>query len=119
MWGWYGWHSGLGYETGLVWPSEVAPGWRSFLYVDRLRVFTSMFYHLSYVISLFIGQPGSYVPYQFVYACLWLARGLVVFAIVRRLGDGLDGTAFLAGAFTILHAADSSLNWVGQLNQFG
>ena len=119
MWAWYGLHSGLGYETAFVVISETKTGFRSFLYADPLRPFTSLFYHLAYLIGRLVGQDGSFLTYQLVYAVLWLLRGLLVFEIVRMLGDRLNGTAFLSGAFTIVHAADTALNWVGQLNQFG
>jgi hypothetical protein len=118
MWAWYGLHSGMGYETHFVFGSERHPGLKSFIHPDPLRPFTSLFYHLSYVIGKLSGFAGSYVPYQLVYATLWLARGLLVFALVRMLTMS-EPAAFLAGAFTILHASDGALNWVGQLNQFG
>lgn len=120
MWAWHGLGSGLGYETTFVLNSETKPGLRGFRYeADRLRVFMSLFYHLAYELARLIGQDGSFVTYQLVYGALWLLRGLLVFWVVRMLAQASDPTAFLAGAFTILHAADSSLNWVGQLNQFG
>jgi hypothetical protein len=119
MWAWYGLQNGLGYETTFVVASETETGVRSFLYADPLRPFTSLFYHLAYVIGRWVGQDGSFVIYQLVYAVLWLLRGLLVFQIVRMLGHRLDATAFLSGAFAIVHAADTALNWVGQLNQFG
>jgi hypothetical protein len=119
MWAWYGLHSGMGYETHFVFESERHPGLKSFIFqADALRPFTTLFYHLSYVLGKLSGFGGSYVPYQLVYAALWLARGLLVFALVRMLTQ-FDAAAFLAGAFTILHASDGALNWVGQLNQFG
>jgi hypothetical protein len=117
MWAWYGLHSGLGYETGF--PVESESGTRGRHFGDNMRRFTTFFYHHAYVVGAKLGYAGSYVPYQLTYALLWLLRGLLVFQIVRMLGDRQGTVAFLAGAFTILHAADRSLNWVGQLNQFG
>jgi hypothetical protein len=116
MWAWYGLYSGFGHETGFPLESEAGRG-RHF--GDNMRRFTTVFYHFAYVVGAKLGYAGSYVPYQLVYALLWLLRGLLVFQIVRMLGDRQGTVAFLAGAFTILHAADRSLNWVGQLNQFG
>jgi len=117
MWAWYGLHSGMGYETHFPLHSESTDrGWH---FGMDMRRFTSMFYHLAYLISSWAGHAGSYVPYQIVYAVLWVLRGLLVFQIVRMLGDRRGGAALLAGAFTIVHGADTSLNWVGQLNQAG
>jgi hypothetical protein len=118
MWVWYGLRSGLGYETAF--PLESESDRRGlYYYADSLRRFTSFFYHLSYVAGTWVGETGSYVPFQLTYAMLWLLRGTLVFQIVRMLGDRHGAISFLAGAFTVLHAADASLNWVGQLNQFG
>lgn len=117
MWAWYALNSGMGYESSFALESEAGDRGRHF--GDNMRRFTTFFYHLAYVTGDRLGIAGSYVPYQVIYALLWFLRGLLVFQIVRMLGDRQGSTAFLAGAFTILHAADSSLNWVGQLNQFG
>lgn len=117
MWAWYGLRSGMGYETHFPLHSETTDRGRHF--GMDMRRFTSMFYHLAYQIGAWTGHAGSYVPYQIAYAVLWLLRGLLVFQIVRMLGDREGLLAVLAGSFTILHAADLSLNWVGQLNQFG
>ena len=117
MWAWYGLHSGMGYETHFPLQSESTERGRHFG-ID-MRRFTSTFYHLSYQIGSWAGYAGSYVPYQLVYAALWVLRGLLVVQIVRMLGDRQGGIALLAGAFTVVHGADASLNWVGQLNQAG
>lgn len=117
MWAWYGLHSGFGYETGF--PLESESGTRGRHYGDHMRRFTTFFYHHPYVVGAKLGYAGSYVAHQLTYALLWLLRGVLVFQLVRMLGDRAGTVAFLAGAFTILHAADGSLNWVGQLNQFG
>lgn len=117
MWAWYGLGSGMGYETSFPFSSETTDRGRHF--GMDMRRFTSLFYHFAYVLGAWIGLAGSYVPYQILYAALWLLRGVLVFHIVRMLGDRRGVVAVLAGAFTILHAADTTLNWVGQLNQFG
>jgi hypothetical protein len=117
LWAWYALNSGMGYESSFALESEAGDRGRHF--GDNMRRFTTFFYHLAYVTGDRLGIAGSYVPYQVIYALLWFLRGLLVYQIVRMLGVRQGTTAFLAGAFTILHAADSSLNWVGQLNQFG
>jgi hypothetical protein len=117
MWLWYGLHSGMGYETGFPLASESTGRGRHFG-ID-IRRFTAFFYHMAYDMGSRLGFAGSYVPYQITYALLWFLRGVLVLQLVRMLGDRRGVLAFLAGAFTILHAADASLNWVGQLNQFG
>jgi hypothetical protein len=120
MWAWYGVHSGMGYETAFAVESELDSERKPLYYhADGLRRFTSFFYHIAYLAGRWSGFEGSFVPYQLVYALLWLFRGLLVFQIVRMLAPGASAVAFLAGAFTIVHAADGALNWVGQLNQFG
>jgi hypothetical protein len=119
LWGVYGLGNGFGYETGLIAPSEDNPGLTSFLYPDPLRKFTSLFYHLSYVIGDQFGVRGSYVPYQIVYAALWIGRGVLTFAVVRALLPDRPALALLSGLFATLHSGDLALNWVGQLNQMG
>lgn len=119
MWAWNGLFSGFGYETAFPVSSEADPGLKSFLYGDAQRRFTSFFYHLAFVTAKLAGYDGSFVSYQLIYAALWLARGFLIYLIVCMLAEGMQVTAFLAGAFTIVHAADATLNWVGQLNQFG
>lgn len=116
LWAWYALRSGMGYET--VFPFESESG-RGRHFVDLMRRFAAFFYHLAYTLGSWLGHAGSYVPYQIVYALLWLLRGVLVFQIVRMLGDREGVVAFFAGAFTILHAADTSLNWVGLLNHVG
>lgn len=120
MWSWYGLGSGLGYETGLVWPSDTGSNLEGFIYRgNALRPFTSVFYHLAYLLAKVFRVNGSFVSYQLVYAALWVGRGFLVFLIVRRLVGGALIFSYTAGTLTLFHASDGSLNWVGQLNQFG
>ena len=120
IWGTYGLYSGMGYETAFPYQSSTSTWWRGFLYVsDLLRIFTSVFYHLAYLIGRVLGIDGSYVPFQVVYALLWWARGMLVFLIVRRFLPGETIFSYVAGAFALVHAEDGSLGWVGQMNQFG
>ena len=77
------------------------------------------FYQLSFLIGRVLGETGSFVPYQIVYAALWFARGALIYEIVRRLVPNAGILAYLAGVLVIVHASDGALNWVGQMNQFG
>jgi hypothetical protein len=109
--------SGMSYETQLPYLGETGHGFR--WEGDPLRVYTAFFYHLSYVIGKFCGAAGSFVPYQSVYAGLWFARGFLVFLILRRVMPDAAVLPFTAGALTIVHASDATLQWVGQMNQAG
>jgi hypothetical protein len=115
----FGIHNGFDHETYLIYLSDLKPGFEGFFYPDPLRKFTSLFYHLSYVLGSAFGVRGSFVPYQLVYAALWVLRALLTYLIVLRLMPGRPALAIFAGLFAALHAADGALNWVGQLNQFG
>jgi hypothetical protein len=119
MWGAYNPHSGMSYETGFSYMSETGSALGGFFYVDSIRVHTNTFYHLSYLIAEAVGIRGSYVPFQVVYALLWWARGLLVFAILRRFFPANLMLCYAAGALVVIQASDGALQWVGQLNQFG
>ena len=119
LWGYFCLHSGFPYETGLIIPSDQQSGFAGLFYVDSLRIYTSLFYHLSYLIGLWVGTPGSYVPYQIVYAGLWIGRCLLTYGIVRVLLPAYPALAGICSLLVVLLANDASLNWVGQLNQFG
>lgn len=118
MWGMFAFSSGMPSETALPWISETTPALKAFIYTgDPLRPFLMTFTHIAYLISEVIA-PGSFVPYQFVYAGLWLARGILVFVILRRLVPHSLGLAYIAGALTLVHASDGALQWIGQMHQF-
>src|SRR4051794_26156516 len=119
LWGYEGLYAGFYQETGLIYPSETQDWWQAFFYVDPLRKFTSLFYHLSYLIAQALGIRGSYVPYQLVYALLWFGRAAFTFLIVREIFPGRLLLASLAGLLVAMHTGDDSLNWIGQLNQHG
>jgi hypothetical protein len=119
MWGAYNPHSGMSYETAFPFASETGTGLHAFFYGDDMRIHTSTFYHLSYLLGEALGMRGSYLPYQLVYAILWWARGMLVFVILRRFFPDCLSLCYSAGAFAIVHSSDGSLQWVGQLNQFG
>ena len=120
MWGAFNLYSGFPYETSFAYTSETTSALHGFLYVaDPLRIHTSTFYHLSYLISEALGVQGSYVPYQVVYAILWWARGFLVFVILRKFLPGSLSVCYAAGALVVLHASDGAMEWVGQMNQFG
>jgi hypothetical protein len=120
MWLPFGPRNGMPYETGFPYSSETTSWFQGFVYHgDDLRPFTSVFYHLAYLIGQHTGHAGSFVPYQLVYAALWWARGVLVFLILVPFFGRRSAVPFLAGALTIVHASDHALNWVGQLNQFG
>lgn len=113
-------HSGLPYETGLVYTSEISTWWNGFLNgSDHLRIYTSIFYQAAYLMGELSGFAGSFVPYQIVYAVLWWARGFLFFLIGRRLLPGRDMFWYVVGALLLVHSSDEAVGWVGQLNQFG
>jgi hypothetical protein len=113
-------HSGMPYETGFVYTSEISTWWNGFLHgADYVRIYTSVFYQVAYLMGEFSGFAGSFVPYQIVYATLWWARGFLVFLIGRRLSPGHDLFWYLAGALVLVHSSDLAVGWVGQLNQSG
>jgi hypothetical protein len=119
MWGTFALSSGMPYETGFPYMSETSSVLHGFIYPgDPLRPNTNTFYHLSYLLGELFA-PGSFVPYQVVYALLWFARGLLVFIILRRLLPNSVGISYVAGALTLVHSADSTLQWIGQMNQVG
>jgi hypothetical protein len=115
----FGIRNGFNGETALIYTSDIHPGLKGFLYGDPLRRFTSLFYHLSYVLGSAVGDRGSFVPYQIVYAALWELRALLTYLIVKRLMPNRPALALLAGLFAAMHAGDGAINWIGQLNQFG
>jgi len=119
MWGPLGPFNGMGYETGFALKSQTSSILKGFAFSDPLRVHTNFFYHLSYLLSKFIGLPGAWLVYQIVYAFLWLGRGLLCFFIIRALVPEAPMFAFVVGALVTFHASDHTLNWVGQMNQFG
>lgn len=113
--------NGMPYETSFPYMSETSsPAWRGFFYWDdSLRIHTNTFYHLSYLLAELFRVPGSFVPYQIVYAMLWWARGFLVFLILKRILSASWLFCYAIGALVIVHASDRALLWVGQLNQFG
>jgi hypothetical protein len=113
-------HSGLPYETGFVYTSEISTWWNGFVNgADHLRSYTSLFYQVAYLMGELTGFAGSFVPYQITYAALWWARGFLVFLIGRRLAPGCDLFWYLAGALVLVHSSDSATGWAGLLNQSG
>jgi hypothetical protein len=115
----FGIFNGFNGETGLIYPSDVHQGLAGFIYGDPLRKFTSLFYHLSYVLGSAVGERGSFVPYQVVYAALWVLRSVLTYLLVKQLMPERPALALFAGLFAAMHTADGALNWIGQLNQFG
>jgi hypothetical protein len=119
LWGVFGLHNGFSGETGLIYTSDLLPGFEGFFYSDPLRKFTSLFYHLSYLIGAAVRETGSFVPYQIVYGSLWALRALLAALIVQKLVPGRPALAAFAAVFAALDTSDAAVNWVGQLNQFG
>jgi hypothetical protein len=119
LWGIFGIFNGFYGETFLIYTSDVTHGLDGFIYVDPLRKFDALFFHLSYLLSNAIGDHGSFVPYQIVYGALWFLRSVLSYLIVQRLMPDRPALAAFAGILAALHAADQSLNWVGELHQFG
>ena len=120
LWLPFGPRNGMGYETRFPWNSETSSFWHGFLYLgDSLRVYTSLFYNLGYHLSVWIGNRGSFLGFQIVYALLWWGRGFLSYLIVRALLPRHQLLATLTGVLVLVQASDHALNWVGQLNQFG
>ena len=120
IWGYYGTRNGMDYETTFMIDSDQRPLMDSFWYhADPLRGLNSFFYHVSYLLSVLMGIRGSFLPFQLVYALLWMGRGIFAFLVVRRLIPRFEIFAYLVGTLVIVHASDAHLNWVGQMNQYG
>ena len=119
MWGQFAFSSGMPGETAFAFQSQTQSAWQGFWYVDQLRPHTNTFYHLSYLLGEVFGVTGSFVPYQFVYAALWWAKGFLLFLLLRRLFPGTILVPYIVGALALVHASDLALQWVGQLNQLG
>lgn len=119
MWGTFAFSSGMPGETAFAFQSETQSVWQGFWYVDPLRPHTNTFYHLSYLLGRVFGITGSFVPYQFVYAALWWAKGFLLFLLLCRLFPGTILIPYVVGALALVHASDLALQWVGQLNQLG
>jgi hypothetical protein len=118
LWAPFNLYSGMPYETGFVYTSEISTWWNGFLFgADPLRIQTSTFFQLGYLLGELTGFTGSYVPYQLVYAALWWARGFLAFLILRRLLPGYELFCYLAGALVLVHSSDGSTEWVGQMPQ--
>jgi hypothetical protein len=113
-------HTGMAWDTTIVYRTETTSTLQGFLYpAAPLRIYTDVFYQLSYLLGGLFGQAGSWVPFHVVYAMLWWARGLVVYMIAARLLPAYRPFASLAGALAILHGSDKQLNLIGQLDQLG
>jgi hypothetical protein len=120
LWLPFGPRNGMPYETTFAYNSETTSFWHGFLYTaDPLRIYTDVFYNLGYHLSAWIGQSGSFVGYQIVYAVLWWARGFLAYLIMRVVFPRHLVLAALTGVLVLVQASDHALNWVGQLNQFG
>ena len=119
MWGTFSFSSGMPGETGFAFQSQTQSVWQGFWYVDPLRPHTNTFYHVSYLLGEILEVTGSFVPYQFVYAALWWAKGFLLFLLMRRLFPGTVFIPYVVGALAVVHASDTALQWVGQLNQLG
>ncbi|HZU97625.1 MAG TPA: hypothetical protein VFF73_13075 [Planctomycetota bacterium] len=117
-WAAYGFTSGMVTETEFVLSSEHASGLAGFIATQRNRPHLATFYHLAYLVGRATHLKGSFLPYQWVYALLWWARGVLVFLGLSRLLRGGTLVAHVAACLVLAHAADSALNWVGLLIQF-
>lgn len=118
LWAPFNLHSGMPYETGFVYTSEISTWWNGFLFgADLSRMHTSTFFQAGYLLGELTGFAGSWVPYQIVYAALWWVRGFLMFLIVRRFLPGENLFCYLAGAFVLIHSSDLATAWVGQMPQ--
>jgi hypothetical protein len=112
--------TGMSWDTTLVYASETSSFWDGFRYeFDPLRIYTSFFYQVGYLISDFSGLDGDYVGYYIIYGLLWLARGALVYLILRRLFPQFVLFPFLVAILVLTHASDHALKMIGQTNQFG
>jgi|GEM_PF-1878816 len=118
-WGVFGPSSGMPTETQFVIASEKASGLAGFISADRTRPQCETFYHLAYLLGRATGCKGSFAPYQWVYAALWWAKGVLVFLALSSLLPGRAFFCHVAACLVLVHAADQSLEWVGQINQLG
>jgi hypothetical protein len=120
MWGAFNPRCGMPQETGFPYFSETSSAIRGFLYSDDpMRIHTNTFYQLSYLLGEAFGIRGSYFPYQVVYALLWWARGMLVFAILRRFLPDCPSLCYSAGALVLVHSCDGATILVEQMNQIG
>jgi hypothetical protein len=71
------------------------------------------------LLSYALGRPGDFLSFQIVYALLWWTRGVLAFLILDRLIPERPLFSYLFGALVVAHASDNTLNWIGQMNQFG
>jgi hypothetical protein len=109
---------GMPYETGFVYTSEISTWWNGFLFgADLLRMHTSTFFQVPYLLGKLFGVAGSWVPFQIVFAALWWARGFLMFLIARRLLPANDLFAYSVGGLALIHSSDISMLWVGQMPQ--
>jgi hypothetical protein len=112
--------SGMSHETLLPWLSETRGALHGLWYPhDSMRVGMTLFFHLGWLLGEASGAGGSFVPYQIVHALLWWARGLLAYLILRRALPGWPVFHLAVGGLVILHGADTTLSWVGALNQQG
>jgi hypothetical protein len=112
--------SGFPFETAFPYKSETSSVFGGFLYTaDPLRIHTNTFYHLSYLLGEAVGVGGSYIPFQVVHALLWWARGFLVFLLLRQFLPAYPVVSYVAGSLVVVHASDTALQWVGQMNQIG
>lgn len=120
MWAPFTAFSGLPFETAFPYMSETRSAVDGFFYTaDPLRVHTNTFYHLSYLLGEAVGAGGSYIPFQVVHACLWWARGFLVFLLLRQFLPDHPAVSYVAGSLVVVHASDGAMQWIGQMNQFG
>jgi hypothetical protein len=118
LWTPFSLHSGMPYETGFVYTSEISTWWNGFVFgADLSRMHTSTFFQVGYLLGELTGFRGSFVPYQIVYAALWWARGFLLFLIVRQLLPGQAPFAYLAGGLALVQSSDLATAWVGQMPQ--
>jgi len=124
MWLPFGPSSGMPYETGFAFNSETSSAiegsmLKGFFYADPMRIHTSTFYHLSYLLGELVGAGGSFVPYQVVLVILWWTRGFLLFLILEEFLPRYSALNFLMGTLALVHSSDGAVQWVGQLNQYG
>jgi len=110
-------HTGMSGELGFPVSSDEQNWWEAFFYIDPLRVYTSLFYQIGYLLSQALGIPGSFLGFQIVFGLLVWGRAVLLFLIIHRTVPSSFWFAFTAGTIELFHAADGLTNWLGQINQ--
>jgi len=114
--------TGFWQESGMPWLSDTRSWWEGFFYIgpvigDPLRILTSVPFHLGSLVSATLGIPGSFLGYELVFCLLWIARGVLVYALVALLFRGEILLAMLCAVAAVVHAGDILMLKIAFLHQ--